>query len=57
MKSLTELNYDITDYIISDELEKVAEITESLPEAVKLAHIPTSEEQDSRKDSDFALIL
>lgn len=57
MKQILSQNLDIMDYIVNDDLEKIASIVEDVSETSKTAHIPSIEESYDLKDSDYALIL
>lgn len=57
MKKIASMTLDVVDYMINDELDKLAQVVEGLSVQAKTSHIPSYEEQSARADKDFALIL
>ena len=57
MKYVANMELDVVDAIISGEIEKLAEVVEPLSDKVKMAYIPSIDEQSQRDEGDFGLIL
>jgi len=57
MNKIASMNLDVVDYIMANEIEKLANIVEGLSDSVKTAHIPSYEEQQTKNERDFALVL
>lgn len=56
MNKLATLNYDLTDYILDDQAEKIAEVAGQLSKEARGFAVPPIDEEQVRKNSDFALI-
>src|ERR1035437_1131931 len=54
---LASLNYDVTDYAMNDQLEKIAEIVQPLSEQSQLTPIPDYTDKLAHPKKDFALTL
>ncbi len=57
MKKLLTLNLDITDHVVAGDVEKIAELVTNMDDSIKTAYIPSPEENASRSEDDYALIL
>jgi len=57
MRKIAGMNLDVVDYIINDEVEKLATLVEHLSENAQTAYIPSIEELELKRDKDFAAIL
>lgn len=56
-KNLLTTNLDITDHVVSGDVEKIAELVINMEDSIKTAYIPSPEENASRNEDDFALML
>lgn len=56
MNKLSSYNYDILDYVLSGDLEKIASTISGLSKEAQTATIPDFEESQSRPNKDFALV-
>jgi hypothetical protein len=57
VNTITLQSLDVVDYIVNNELEKVAEVASTLSEKSRMATIPSYEDELERNEKDFALIL
>lgn len=57
MNNILNTTLDVIDYIINDNLEKLAETVETLSDFAKKAYIPTVEEANAMPDKQFGLVL
>jgi uncharacterized protein (UPF0335 family) len=57
MKDLFIANLDIVDYVMNNELDKVASVVSDLRDNAQKAYIPSFDELNEKEDKDFALIL
>jgi len=57
MSNIMSMSLDVVDEVLSGNFEKLAEIVEPLSENAKVAYVPSIEEQHSRNEKDFGLVL
>jgi|APSaa5957512576_1039674.scaffolds.fasta_scaffold00033_100 hypothetical protein len=57
MKKLMSRSLDVTDFILNEDLQKLAEVVEELSDSVKTAHVQSLEELGALSESNVALIL
>lgn len=57
MKNLYVANLDIVDYVMNDELEKVASIVSDVRTNAQNAYIPSYDEQLDHSQNDFAIVI
>ena len=57
MKKLASTPLDIVDEVLQEDVDRLTEIIEDLPEAVKTAHIPTLEDIEGMDESKFAAVI
>lgn len=57
MNSIVTATLDVVDYIVNDELEKLAELIEPLSEMAKKAYIPSLEEAGEMPAKSFGIVL
>jgi hypothetical protein len=57
MANIMSMSLDVVDEVLSGNFEKLAEIIEPLTDAAKIAYVPSIEEQHSRDEKDFGLVL
>lgn len=57
MKKLASTPLDIVDEVLQENVDRLTAIIEDLPEAVKTAHIPTTEEVEGMDESQFAVVM
>jgi hypothetical protein len=57
MLKIASKTLDVVDAVLNEEIEKLAELVETLSDEAKEAYIPSYEEQHEGDDSDCALIL
>lgn len=57
MNKIASLTLDVVDYIINDEVDKLAELVQDLSDDAKVAYIPSFEEQSSMDEIKFAAVL
>lgn len=57
MNNVVSQTIDVVDYIINEDLEKLAEVVTSLSDSARRAYIPTVEETQNMEDNNFAVVL
>ena len=57
MNKIATIVFDVVDEIVSGDVEKLAEVVESLSDDAKMAYVPSLEEQAQQPEKDFGLIL
>ena len=57
MSNIMSMSLDVVDEVLSGNFEKLAEIVEPLSDNAKVAYVPSLEEQHSRNEKDFGLVL
>ena len=57
MANIMSMSLDVVDEVLSGNFEKLAEIIDPLSDAAKVAYVPSVEEQHSRDEKDFGLVL
>ena len=57
MSNIMSMSLDVVDEVLSGNFEKLAEVVEPLSDSAKVAYVPSIEEQHSRNEKDFGLVL
>jgi len=57
MNSIINKTLDVVDFIVNEDLEKLANVVEPLSEDAKRAYVPTMEETQGMDDSQFGVVL
>jgi len=57
MNSFMNSTFDVVDYIVNDDLEKLAEIVENLSDDAKTAYVPSLEEAQAADEKSFGVVL
>ena len=57
MNKIATIVFDVVDEIVSGDVEKLAQMVEPLSDSAKMAYIPSLEEQSTKNERDFGLVL